>query len=103
MNRILLGSLRGITFGAIDVAITVLGNHPGRATGMFLPALFSRFAIGILGATVSVPMNPILCGALVGLLISLPDAFAIKAYAEILGTGIVFGALVALAVKLWAR
>jgi hypothetical protein len=46
-------------------------------------------------------MHPVLAGALVGLLISLPDAFGLKAYAGILGTGILFGALSGLAVKLW--
>jgi len=45
---------------------------------------------------------PVLSGALVGLLISIPDAFAFKSYAGILGTGVVFGAMAGLAVKDWA-
>jgi hypothetical protein len=101
MNRILLGALLGIAFGLIDVAITVFGNHPERNTTMLLQAFFSRFAIGLLAANVNLPMNPILAGALVGLLISLPDAFALKAYAGILGTGIIFGAIAGWVTKTW--
>jgi hypothetical protein len=39
----------------------------------------------------------------VGILVSLPDAFGLKAYGGIIGSGVVFGALVGLAVKVWAR
>jgi len=93
MNRLLLGTLLGMAFGFLDVALTVFGNHPDRNTSLLLQAFFSRFAIGFLAANVNLRWNPILAGALVGLLISLPDAFALKAYAGILGTGVVFGAV----------
>jgi len=101
MNRILLGVLLGIVWGVADVLMTVFGNHPERSTTMLLQAFTSRFAIGFLAANVALRMHPVLAGALVGLLISLPDAFGLKAYAGILGTGILFGALSGLAVKLW--
>jgi uncharacterized YccA/Bax inhibitor family protein len=101
MNRTLLGVLLGIVWGVVDVLMTVFGNHPGRTTTMLLQAFTSRFAIGFLAANVALRMHPVLAGALVGLLISLPDAFGLKAYAGILGTGILFGALSGLAVKLW--
>ncbi len=101
MNRLTLGILLGVLFGAIDLSMTVWGNHPERTTEMLLQAFFSRFAIGFLGANVSLSMHPVLAGALTGLLISLPDAFALKAYAGILGTGLLFGALVGWAAKTW--
>lgn len=101
MNRLLLGALLGIAFGLIDVAMTVFGNHPERNTGMLLQAFFSRFAIGLLAANVNLRMNSILAGALIGLLISLPDALALKAYAGILGTGILFGAITGWVAKTW--
>jgi uncharacterized YccA/Bax inhibitor family protein len=101
MNRTLLGVLLGIVWGVVDVLMTVFGNHPERTTTMLLQAFTSRFAIGFLAANVALRMHPVLAGALVGLLISLPDAFGLKAYAGILGTGILFGALSGLAVKLW--
>ena len=102
MNRIILGILCGIFFGTVDVLMTVYGHHPERTTGMLLQAFSSRFAVGFLAANVSLRMHPALAGALVGLLISLPDAFGLKAYAGILGTGLLFGALTGLATKMWA-
>ena len=99
----LLGTLLGIALGVIDVLITVRGNHPEVTTSMLCAAFFSRFAIGFLAANVSLRMHPIIAGALVGLLISLPDAFAMKSYAGILGTGLVFGAAAGWAAKAWGR
>jgi len=101
MNRLLLGTLCGIAFGIIDVVMTVYGNHPERNTGMLLQAFSSRFAIGLLAANVSLRVHPVLAGAIVGVLISLPDAFALKAYVGILGTGLLFGALTGWAAKMW--
>jgi hypothetical protein len=102
MNRIMVGVLLGILFGVIDVLMTVLGNHPERTTGMLLQAFSSRFAIGFLGANLSLGVHPVLAGALAGLLISLPDAFALKVYVGVLGTGVLFGALAGWAANTWA-
>ena len=102
MNRLVLGILCGIAFGLIDVLMTIFGNHPDRTTGMLLQAFSSRFAIGFLAANVSLRVHPALAGALVGLLVSLPDAFALKSYLGILGTGLLFGALAGRAAKIWA-
>ena len=101
MNRILLGILCGILFGAIDASMVIFGKSPDKSTTMILQAFFSRFALGILAANVTFRLHPVVSGALVGLLISLPDAIAMKSYAGILGTGLVFGALTGLAVKVW--
>ena len=101
MNRLLLGALCGIAFGLADVLMTVYGNHPERTTGMLLQAFSSRFAIGFLAANISLRVHPVVAGAIVGLLVSLPDAFALKSYPGILGTGLLFGALTGLAAKLW--
>jgi hypothetical protein len=101
MNRLMLGVLCGIAFGVVDVLITVSGKHPGTTTAMLLQAFSSRFAIGVLAATVTLPVHPILAGAIVGLLISLPDAFALESYVGVLGTGLLFGALTAWAAKMW--
>jgi hypothetical protein len=101
MNRLLIGILCGVVFGLVDVLMTVLGKHPGAGVTMFLQAFSSRFAIGVLAATVVLPMHPILAGAVVGLLISLPDAFGLHSYAGVLGTGLLFGALTGWAAKMW--
>ena len=102
MNRIVLGILCGIAFGAIDVLMTVFGNHPERTTGMLLQAFSSRFAIGLLAANVSLRMPGVLAGALVGLLISLPDAFALNSYLGVLGTGVIFGGVAGWLASRWA-
>src|SRR2546428_3601062 len=102
MNRVVLGSLCGIGFGVIDALMVVFGKSPDKSTGMLLQAFFSRFAIGFLAANVSLRMHPALSGAIVGLLISLPDAFALKSYIGILGTGLIFGAIAGWAARAWA-
>ena len=102
MNRILLGILCGILFGAVDASRVVFGKSPDKSARIILEAFFSRFALGILAANVTFRLHPVLSGAIVGLLISLPEAIAMKSYAGILGTGLVFGALTGLAVKLCA-
>lgn len=101
MNRLTLGILCGIAFGLVDVLMTVFGKHPDVTTTMLLQAFSSRFAIGVLAATVTLPVHPILAGAIVGLLISLPDAFGLRSYVGVLGTGLLFGGLTGWAAKMW--
>jgi hypothetical protein len=101
MNRLVLGVLCGVVFGLIDVLMTVFGKHPDVTRTMLLQAFSSRFAIGILAATVTLPLHPVLAGAVVGLLVSLPDAFGLNSYFGVLGTGLLFGGLTAWAVKMW--
>lgn len=103
MNTVLLGVLCGIAFGVADVLMTVFGNHPDVSRSMLLQAFFSRLAIGVLGANVSLGMNQIMAGALAGMLISLPDAFALHSYIGVLGTGLVFGAVAGWAAKKWGK
>jgi hypothetical protein len=101
MNRVILGILCGIVFGLLDASMVVFGKHPDKSLAMLLQAFSSRFAIGFLAANVALRIHPAVSGALVGLLISLPDAFAMKSYVGILGTGLVFGALAGWAAKAW--
>jgi hypothetical protein len=103
MNRVILGILCGIVFGMIDAGMVAFGKHPDRSVTMILQAFSSRFAIGFLATNLSLRVHPAISGALVGLLISLPDAFAMESYAGILGTGLIFGALAGFAVRTWAR
>jgi predicted outer membrane lipoprotein len=93
MNRLVLGILLGVAFGVIDVVLTLSGEHPERTPTMLLQAFSSRFAIGVVSANIVLPMHPALAGALVGVLISLPDAFALHSYVGIIGTGLIFGAV----------
>ncbi|MCC7153237.1 MAG: hypothetical protein IT161_01610 [Bryobacterales bacterium] len=101
MNRIWLGLILGVVFGLADMFMTMRhGDQPATA---LLQAFTSRFAVGFLGSNLSFPWHPVLSGILAGVLISLPDAFGLKSYGGIIGSGVVFGALAGVAVKLWAR
>ena len=100
MNRLLLGFLLGLTAGIVDVLLMLPMKFPDKPTAL-AGAFFSRFAIGFLSANVKVPFHPALAGALVGLLISIPDAITTKAYAPILITGVFFGALCGWAAHAW--
>lgn len=101
MNRIFLGVLLGIVFGVIDVLMTI--RHPGVDREGLCAAFFSRFALGIFAVNVSLKMDPIVSGIIVGILVSLPDAFLLKSYGGIIGSGIAFGAIAGFASKMWGR
>jgi hypothetical protein len=62
MNRLVLGVVCGVVFGVIDVLMTVFGKHPDVSRTMLLQAFSSRFAVGILAATVTLSVHPVLWG-----------------------------------------
>ena len=101
MNRVPLGVLLGLIIGAVDVAIMLPLSFPDKRAAL-LGAFCARFALGFFAATVRLPMSPILSGLLVGVLTSLPDAIITKAYAPIMATGVVFGAIAGWVVGRWA-
>jgi len=100
MNHILLGIVLGLVASAIAVGSMIPLTFADKRTAL-AAAFVSRFAIGFLTANTSLPVNPIIAGAGIGLLISIPDALVTKAYAPILGLGLVLGGLCGLAVWLW--
>lgn len=93
MNPIVFGTIAGLVFAAINVALMIPMDFPDKRTAM-LGAFASRFAIGFLIPLVKLPMPVWAIGALVGLLISLPEAIITKAYAPILGTGLIGGLVI---------
>lgn len=66
MNPVVIGVVCGIAFGVADVLMTVLGKHPDVNPSKLLQAFRSRFAIGVLGANVSLGMSRIVAGRLAG-------------------------------------
>jgi hypothetical protein len=100
MNRIVLGVLLGLGCGIVDVLIMLPMSFPDKPTAL-AAAFSSRFAIGFVAANIALPMHPALAGALIGLLISIPDAIVTKAYAPIIVTGLIFGALSGWAAGAW--
>ena len=93
MHGLLLNLVCGLGFGALAVALMLPLKFPDRRTAL-LAAFASRFAIGFLVPAVHLPIPMPATGAVVGLLISLPDAIVTKAYAPILVVGVAGGALV---------
>lgn len=93
MNGIAFGIVAGLLFGAIDVALMIPMTFPDKRTAM-IAAFASRFAIGFLIGVTRMPVPGWARGALVGLLVSIPDAVVTKAYAPILATGVIGGAII---------
>jgi hypothetical protein len=100
MNRVLLGVLLGLGIGIADVLLMLPLSFPDKRAAL-LGAFCARFALGFFAATVRLPMSPIVAGLLVGMLTSLPDAIITKAYAPIMITGLLFGALAGWIVGVW--
>ena len=100
MKRVPLGVLLGLGFGIVDVLLMIPLSFPDKPAAL-LGAFCARFALGFFAATVRLPLPPVVSGVLVGVLTSLPDAIITKAYAPILVTGILFGALAGWIVGRW--
>jgi hypothetical protein len=101
MNRVVLGTLLGLGVGVTDVLFMLPLPFPDR-TAALLGAFCARFALGFFTATIRLPLSPIWAGVVVGLLTSVPDAIITKAYAPILITGVLFGAVCGWIVGRWA-
>ena len=101
MARVPLGVLLGVVIGLVDVALMLPLSFPDKRAAL-LGAFFARFALGFFAATVRLPLPPVFLGVLVGILTSVPDAIITKAYAPILISGAVFGALGGWIVGRWA-
>ena len=93
MNPVRFGLIAGLVFGAVDVALMLPMDFPDKQTAL-LGAFLSRFAIGFLIPLVRLPLPTWAAGALVGILVSLPDAVITGAYAPILATGLIGGLLI---------
>lgn len=101
MTRVTFGVLLGLAVGIADVLLMLPLAFPDKRAAL-IGAFCARFALGFFAATVRLPLPPVASGVLVGLLTSVPDAVITKAYAPILITGTVFGALAGWVVARWA-
>jgi len=93
MPRIWLGVVCGLVFGAVDVAMMIPLNFPDKRAAM-LGAFIARFALGFVICNIRLPWQGWLCGLVLGILLSLPDAIITKAMAPILASGAVGGTVV---------
>ena len=93
MNPIVLALICGIAFGAVAVALMLPMRFPNKRTAL-VAAFASRFAIGFVIPLTVLPVAGLVKGALIGFLISLPDALVTRAYVPILAVGVIGGAIV---------
>ena len=93
MSDLLLAVICGLTFGALAVLLMLPMQFPNKRTAL-AAAFASRFAIGFIVPLVALPIAGFAQGALIGLLVSLPDAIVTRAYAPILAVGVVGGAII---------
>ncbi len=93
MRNLLFAVICGIAFGALAVLLMLPMQFPNKRTAL-AAAFASRFAIGFVVPLVALPVAGFAKGALIGLLISLPDAIVTRAYGPILVVGVMGGALI---------
>ena len=100
MFRLMLGILCGLVFGSISVATMIPLSFEDKRTAM-LGAFLNRFAIGVVIGATALPLPGWLSGLLFGLLLSLPDAIITKAYAPIIGLGVIGGLIIGFVISSW--
>ena len=100
MPSIILGSSCGIIFGAISVATMIPLRFEDKRAAM-LGAFANRFAIGFVIGAAQLPLPGWASGLIFGLLLSLPDAIITKAYAPIIGLGVIGGLIIGFVVGTW--
>jgi hypothetical protein len=100
MSSLSVGVLGGLIFGIV-AALSMLplefADKPAALTAAFL----NRFAIGFAIGAAQLTWPGWLVGLTFGLLLSVPEALITKAWAPIIGMGVLGGVLIGLAVSHW--
>jgi len=79
MNGLLLGTLCGILFGLLSVALMIPLKFEDKRAAM-LGAFINRFSIGLVLGAIHLPIPFWLAGLLIGVLLSLSDAIITRSY-----------------------
>ncbi len=90
MNVITKGIIAGLIFGVVSIIPMFFMKFADKTTAM-TASFISRFAIGFIIINMELPVQGWVKGALVGVILSLPDALVTKQYAPILGLGLIGG------------
>jgi hypothetical protein len=90
MTNILKGVIAGLIFGIVSIIPMFFMKFEDKVTAM-TASFISRFAIGFIIFNMVLPVPGWIKGALIGLILSLPDALVTKQYAPILGLGLIGG------------
>ena len=96
MNSITLGIICGLLFGIVDVLIMlpIKVEDKQKRIESLVGAFIERFMLGFIIPNVTIGIQPIAIGALLGFGFSLPTAIIVRVYAPIIGIGIVGGAII---------
>jgi hypothetical protein len=100
MSKLALGTICGLAFGALAMAMMIPLEFPDKRAAM-LGAFINRFSIGFVIGAVRMPWPGWAVGLAFGLLLSLADAIITKAYAPIIGMGCIGGLLIGVIVQKW--
>jgi hypothetical protein len=98
----MLGTLCGLVYGAASAASMLPLSFPDKRAAL-AGAFVNRFSIGFVIGIAKTPWPGWASGLILGFLLSLPDAIITKAWAPILGFGIVGGALIGWIVGKWGQ
>ena len=97
MSRIVLGTICGLLFGAIDVGIMLPMTFPDKRAAI-TAAFIARFGIGFAIGAARLSWPGWCVGLLFGLLLSIPDAIITKSYGPIVGMGAIGGIIIGVVV-----
>ncbi len=100
MNPFLFSLICGLVFGIVDVLMMLPLDIPGKTLAM-LAAFLNRFAIGFIIPLIHVSLPMWLMGAIVGFMVSLPDAIVTYVYASIIAVGVIGGLIIGWAAGKW--
>jgi hypothetical protein len=93
MQRLYLGIVCGLIFGAIDTALMIPPSFPDKRAAM-LGAFIARFALGFVICNIKLPWPGWVVGLILGILLSLPDAIITKAAIPIIASGAIGGVII---------
>jgi len=99
MNPLLLGVVLGLVFAGVAIVPMFQMTFSDKRAAI-LGAFINRFMIGFLIPNLLPSVDPILRGLLLGLFLSLPDALITKAYAPIIGLGVIGGVVAGIITRL---
>jgi hypothetical protein len=90
MTNIAKGFIAGTLFGLVSVIPMLFMTFEDKPSAI-VASFISRFAIGFIIFNLDLPIPGWIKGALVGVVLSFPDAIITKQYGPILGLGLVGG------------
>lgn len=96
MSVLTFGLLAGLGFGLLDIAVMLPMKFENRRkkTEALSAAFIERFMIGLLIPQVSFALHPAITGVVLGFALSVPSAIITRAWAPILGIGVLGGLVI---------